>query len=129
MRTSRLLGRAATLLAAPVLAVAAAAPASAATCGSGQTCEAHAYTSGGVTVVTCAAATSFVVAATIVSCYTVGLLGDVHPGSAVASGQAAAVTFTYAGGSPARSVCVGAGYISQSGVYHPPGNFVCAAPL
>lgn len=81
----------------------------------------------------CAAETPFSVQATIVSCKIVGTNGDTHWSNAtVLNGEAAALTQTWPASdlsSNSYTLCVYAGYISSTGVYHAPTNPACGVTV
>jgi len=77
----------------------------------------------------CSAETPFSVQATIVSCEIIGTNGDTHwSGATVLNGPAAALTHTWSASelsSNSYLLCVYAGYISTTGVYHQQTNGPC----
>jgi|SwirhisoilCB2_FD_contig_71_2901444_length_1340_multi_7_in_0_out_0_2 hypothetical protein len=81
----------------------------------------------------CAAETPFNVQATIVSCEIIGTNNDTHwSGASVLNGPAAALTHTWPASelsSNSYQLCVYAGYISTTGVYHQQANPACGVTI
>jgi hypothetical protein len=81
----------------------------------------------------CSAETPFPVQATIVSCEIKGTNSDNHwSGASVVNGPAAALTHTWQASelsSNSYTLCVYAGYISTTGVYHAPTNPTCGVTI
>ena len=146
MRKSQILTVVGGLMTTPAMLVALASPAAAmaavqlapSNCGYSQTCAGYAQDVPGVGTgtdieVSCTAAGTRDVQATIVRCYIQGNNGDIHyTNSVLTQGRASTLTYTFDAwnlSSRTYNVCVGAGYYSTGGTYFAPTGYKCGSAV
>jgi hypothetical protein len=146
LRKSQVKAAVAAAFAVPAVIIAVATPAGAvasaqlspANCGYNHTCVGYAQDVVGVgtgtdVFVSCTAAGTASVQATIVRCYIKGNTGDIHYTNPVLTqGNASTLTHTFDAWSlqsRTYTICVGAGYYSNSGTYFAPTNYKCGSAV